>query len=148
MLSNNLCFLDHITFSIESIISKLNCLWKKPSKRMNGEITLNSVTVSIGHHFNKNELILHPWTSIIEVVLSSDPWVPEYYRPTKQLKIITDYISFNISPIKYNTLLLIWNEYKYLFEYNKNVAKNQNQSMVLLKKKFFLIHFLKKNFRF
>jgi len=131
-MQNNLYILDNIVLSIESILSKLNCLWRKPSERMNGEITLNSVTMSVGHNYsnyNTNELILHPWTMTLEMILSSDPWVPEYLRPTKQLKIFTDYISFHISPDHYNTLKLIWNEYKYLFECNKNTTNNQNQSM-------------------
>lgn len=122
---------NNIVLSIESILYKLNCLWRKPSERMNGEITLNSVTISVGHDYsnnNTNELILHPWTMTLEIILSSDPWVPEYLRPTKQLKILTDYISFHISPDHYNTLKLMWNEYKYLFEYNKNTTKKQNQS--------------------
>lgn len=121
-------------FSIESILSKLNCLWKKPSERMNGEITLNSVTISIGHTYSNssiNELLLHPWTMTLEIVLSSDPWVPEYFRPTKLLKILTDYISFHISPDHYNTLKLIWNEFKYLFEYNKNTTENPSSSMFI-----------------
>lgn len=132
LIRNNLDILDNIVLSTESILSKLNCLWRKPSQRMNGEITLNSVTISVGHDYsncNTNELILHPCTMTLEIVLSSDPWVPEYLRPTKQLKILTDYISFHISPDHYNILKLIWNEYKYLFEYNKNTTKNQNQSM-------------------
>lgn len=117
--------------SIESMFSKLNFLGKKPSERMNGEITLNSATISIGNNYsnsNKNELILHPWSMNLEINLTSDPWVPEYFRPTKQLKILTDYISFHISPIQYNTLKLIWNEYKYLFKYHKNTTKNLLQS--------------------
>lgn len=121
-------------FSIESIISKLNCLWKKPSERMNGEITLNSITISIGHNYsnyNTNELILHPSTLTLEIVLSSDPWIPEYFRPTKQFKILTDYISFHISPSHYNTLKLIWKEYKYLFEYNKKPMNNISYSMFI-----------------
>lgn len=131
-MQNILDILDNIVLSIESILSKLNCLWRKPSQRMNGEITLNSVTISVGHDYSKyntNELLLHPWTMTLEIVLSSDPWVSEYLRPTKQIKILTDYISFHISPDHFNTLKLIWNEYKYLFEYNKNTTKNQNQSM-------------------
>jgi len=103
---------------------------------MNGEITLNSVTVSIGHTFsnsNINELLLHPWTMTLEIVLSSDPWVPEYFRPTKQFKIVTDYVSFHISPDLFNTLKLIWNEYKYLFEYNKNTTKNLSLSMFIIR---------------
>lgn len=135
MKLNNLYILDNIVFSIESILSKLNCLWKKPSERMNGEITLNSVTMSIGHNYlnsNTNELILHPCTMNLEIVLSSDPWVPEYYRPTKQLKIQTDYILFHVSPDHYNTLKLIWNEYKYLFE-NKNTTKHINRRKFIVK---------------
>lgn len=123
-------------FSIESTISKLNCLWKKPSERINGEITLNSVTISVGHTnsiSSINELILHPWTMTLEIVLSSDPWVPEYFRPTKQLKILTDYISFHISPDHYKKLKLIWNEYKYLFEYHKYSTRNQNLSMFIIR---------------
>lgn len=103
---------------------------------MNGEITLNSVTVSIGHNYlnsNTNELILHPWTMTLEIVLSSDPWVPEYFRPTKQLKIQTEYISVHISPDHYNKLKLIWNEFNYLFEYNKNTTKDLSQSMFIIK---------------
>lgn len=121
-------------FSIESVLSKLNCLWKKPSERMNGEVTLNSVTVSIGHNYlnsNSNELILHPWTMTLEVVLSSDPWVPESFRPTKQLKISTDYISFDISPDHFNTIRQIWNEYKYVFEYDTNSTKQLSQGMFI-----------------
>lgn len=135
-LNNLHICLDNIVFSVESILSKLNCLWNKPSERMNGEITLNSVTISIGNnylHSNTNKLILHPWTMTLEIVLSSDPWVPEYFRPTKQLKILTDYISFHISPNYYNKLKLIWNEFKYLFEYNKNMKKNQSRSMSIIK---------------
>lgn len=134
-MENNLYILDNIILSIESILSKLNCVWRKPSERMNGEITLNSVTISVGHDYSNyktNELILHPWTMTLEIVLSSDPWVPEYFRPTKQLKILTDYISFHISPDNYNTLKLLWDEYKYLIEYNKNTTKNQNQSMPII----------------
>lgn len=99
---------------------------------MNGEVTLNSVTVSIGHyHLNSssNDLILHPWTMTLEIALSSDPWVPESFRPTKQLKISTDYISFNVSPDHYIIIRQMWNEYKYLFEYNQNSIKQFSQSM-------------------
>ncbi|XP_025418587.1 vacuolar protein sorting-associated protein 13B-like [Sipha flava] len=122
---------DNIIFSIESVLSKIHCLWKKPSERMNGEITMNSVTISIGHNYSNssaNELILHPCTMTLEIVLSSDPWVPAILRPTKQIKILTDYISFHISPVNYNTLKLIWNEYKYLLEYNKNATTNLSQN--------------------
>lgn len=101
---------------------------------MNGEITLNSLTISLGHNSTNsisNELVLHPCTMVLEVVLSSDPWVPEYIRPTKQLKIQTDYISFHISPDHVNTLKLIWNEYKYLFSHNKNSTNNLTQSMFI-----------------
>lgn len=119
--------------SIENIFSKLNCLWKKPSERMNGEITLNSATISIGNsNSNSNELLLHPWTMTLDISLSSDPWVPEHFRPTKQLKILTDYISFNISPNQYNTLKLMWDEYKYLFKYNKNTTKHVIQSKFII----------------
>lgn len=117
------------------MFSKINCLWRKPSERMNGEITLNSVSISIGKKYENsitNELILHPWTMTIEMVLSSDPWVPEYFRPTKQLKLITDYISFDMSPNHYNILKSIWNEYKYLFEYNKSTTRNLSSSMLIL----------------
>lgn len=120
--------------SIESISSKLSSLWKKPSERMSGEITLNSVTISIGQNYsnyNSNKLILHPLTMTLEIVLSSDPWVPEYFRPTKQLKILTDYVAFHISPSHYNTLKLIWNEYKFFIEHNKNIAKTTSCSMFI-----------------
>lgn len=129
-----LYILDNIIFSIESVFSKLNCLWRKPSERLNGEITLNSVAISIGHNhknLNINELILHPWTMSLEIILSSDPWVPEYFRPTKQFKILTDYMSFDVSPNHYNTLKLIWNEYKYLFEYAKNTTNSLSRSMFI-----------------
>lgn len=102
---------------------------------MNGEITLSSATISISSNYLNskiNELILHPWTMTLEVNLSSDPWVPEYFRPTKQLKVLTDYISFNISPNQYNTLKLIWDEYKYLFKYNKNKTKHLTQSKFII----------------
>jgi len=118
--------------SIESIVSKLHCSWKKPSERLSGEIILNSATISTGYKYLdsiKNELIIHPCTMILELVMSSDPWVPEHIRPSKQLKIITDYISLNISSNHYNALQLIWNEYKYLFECNKNTTENPCQSM-------------------
>lgn len=134
--------LDDIVFSIESILSKLNCLWKKPSERMNGEVTLNSVTVSIRHNHlnsNSNDLILHPWTMTLEIALSSDPWVPESFRPTKQLKITTDYISFYVSPDNYIILRQIWNEYKYIFDYNKNSTKQPSQSMFIIEIILFLI---------
>lgn len=107
-------------------------MWRKPSERLNGEITLNSLTISVGHDLTNsisNELVLHPCTMALEVVLSSDPWVPEYFRPTKQLKILTDYVSFHISPDHYNTLYLMWNEYKYLLNHNKNAASSLSQSM-------------------
>lgn len=138
-------------FSIESILSKLNCLWKKPSERMNGEVTLNSVTVSIGNNHlnsNSNDLILHPWTMTLEIALSSDPWVPESFRPTKQLKISTDYISFNVSPDHYNIIRQVWDEYKYLFEYNTNSTKQFNQSMFIVEIFcfYYLWFFLKHNY--
>lgn len=101
---------------------------------MNGEITLNSITISIGHNnsnYNTNELILYPWTMTLEIILSSDPWVPEYFRPTKQFKILTDFISFHLSPAHYNTLKLIWHEFKYVFEYNKKPTKNIIHSMFI-----------------
>lgn len=135
LVKYNLNISDNIVFSIESILSKINCLWKKPSERMNGEITMNSVTISIGKNYSDssaNELILHPCTMTLEIVLSSDPWVPAIMRPTKQIKILTDYISFHLSPDHYNTLKLLWNEYKYLLEYNKNSTTNLSQSRFLL----------------
>ncbi|XP_050421986.1 intermembrane lipid transfer protein VPS13B-like isoform X2 [Adelges cooleyi] len=120
---------DNIIFSIESVYSKLNSLWKMPSERLNGEITLNSMTISVGHdwpNIQTNDLVLHPWTMSVEINLSSDSWIPKYYRPSKHIKITSDFISVDMSPSHFETLKLILNEFKYLIDFNKNKKENEN----------------------
>lgn len=106
-----------------------------PSERLNGEITLNSMTISVGHdwpNIQTNDLVLHPWTMSVEINLSSDSWIPKYYRPSKHIKITSDFISVDMSPSHFETLKLILNEFKYLIDFNKNKKENENLSKLYI----------------
>ncbi|XP_050539664.1 intermembrane lipid transfer protein VPS13B isoform X2 [Daktulosphaira vitifoliae] len=122
---------ENIALSIENIKTKLNSLWKIPSERLNSEVTLNSVTMSVGHNWpnsNTNNLVLYPWTVSMKINLTSDSWVPESYRPAKLIKMNSDYISFHVSPNHCDILKLILNEFKFLVNNEQKEDNYKNKS--------------------
>lgn len=98
--------------NVENIHWQINCMRGIRSEEINGEITLNSVTISL-EYFDNNDLLLYPTPIVIKTI--------SYLSNTKSLKQATDmnvtinYISLDLSRKHCEIVLLAWNTYKKLF---------------------------------
>lgn len=108
--------------NVENIHWQLHCQRGTTSEQMNGNITINGVTISLVY-FDTDDLLLLPPTPIIIKTIS-------YLSNTGSLKVgteldvIINYISLDLSRKHCEILMLIWNKYKKIFGTKTKNSKN------------------------